>query len=57
MRQSAKAKNIQQAENILLQNHYYESQSGLADKAAEDVLLIQGMNDLPIKYIPRKMPR
>jgi hypothetical protein len=57
MRQSAKAKNIQKAGNNLLQNHYYESQSAIADQAIEDVLLIQGINDLPIKYIPRKMSR
>jgi hypothetical protein len=57
MRQSAKAKNIQEAEKNLLQNHYYESQSALADKAVEEALLIQGMYHLPIKYIPRKMSR
>jgi hypothetical protein len=57
MRQSAKAKNFQKAGNNLLQNHYYESQSAIADQAIEDVLLIQGINDLPIKYIPRKMSR
>jgi hypothetical protein len=57
MRMSAKAKNIQEAENNLLQNHYYESQSAFADKAVEEALLIQGMSHLPIKYIPRKMSR
>jgi hypothetical protein len=57
IRQSSKAKNIQEAEKSLLQNQYYESQTALADKANEDALLIQGMSHLPIKYIPRKMSR
>jgi hypothetical protein len=57
MRQSAKAKNIQEAEKNLLQNHYYEAQTALTDETMEEKLLVLGISDLPIKYIPRKMSR
>jgi hypothetical protein len=57
VRQSAKAKNVQEAESSMMQSHYHESQAPLADKAMEDALLIQGMSHLPVKYIPRKMSR
>jgi hypothetical protein len=57
MRQSAKAKKVQEAESSMMQSHYHESQAPLADKAMEEEMLIQGMNHLPIKYFPRKMSR
>jgi hypothetical protein len=57
MRQSAKAKNIQTAENSLLQSQYNESQLAFTDKALEEAVLLQGLSLMPIKYIPRKMTR
>jgi hypothetical protein len=57
VRQSAKAKNVQEAGCSMMQCHYHESQTPLTDKTMEEDMLIQGMNHLPIKYIPRKMSR
>jgi hypothetical protein len=53
MRQSAKEKNVQQAETVLLNDHYIESQA-TAVMLAENTQLISGTQQLPIKYIPRK---
>jgi hypothetical protein len=57
MRQSAKAKIVQEAESSMMQSHYHESQAPLADKTMEEALLIQGMSQVPVKYISRKMSR
>jgi hypothetical protein len=57
VRKSAKEWNIQQAENNLMQNQYYESQAAQLNKDEEESLQSQSLTSLPIKYIPRKMPR
>jgi hypothetical protein len=57
MRQSAKATNIQETGNSMLLNHYNEAQSMQSDKLKEEANLFQGISQIPIKYIPRKMSR
>jgi hypothetical protein len=53
MRQSAKEKNVLQAETALMHEHYIESQAS-AVMLAEDAQLLSGTMQMPIKYIPRK---